>query len=41
VVGRGEAEGKKDVVLVCGCWCTGWCEVKVRRPGKPGGHNNH
>ena len=41
VVGRGEAEGKKDGVLVCGCWCTGWCEVKVRRPGKPGGHNNH
>ena len=41
VVGRGEAEEKKDGVLVCGCWCTGWCEVKVRRPGKPGGHNNH
>ena len=29
VAGGGE---EKDRVLVCGCWCTGWCEVKVRRP---------
>ena len=28
----GELDERKDRALVCGCWCTGWCEVKVRRP---------
>ena len=32
VVSGGEEVERKDRALVCGCWCSGWCEVKVRRP---------
>ena len=33
--GEGEGAGggrAREEGAVCGCWCSGWCEVMVRRP---------
>lgn len=29
---RGQVPDIPQSVGGCGCWCTGWCEVMVRRP---------
>ena len=29
--GAGDSKAKENA-MVCGCWCSGWCEVMVRRP---------
>ena len=33
VEGEGAGGGRaREEGAVCGCWCSGWCEVMVRRP---------